>query len=135
MTDRETVRKLIEQAYEARDKGDIDGVMTAFHADGMFCLAGERKTLELAGTVEGHSNVREVMRGFIASFEFIKRDILSMIIDGDRAAVHSRLKIRAAAKDVTFTTELVDLFEIADGKVRMLTEFADTALIKQVTTA
>ena len=135
MTERETVRKLIEQAYAARDRGDIDGVMAAFHANGKFCLAGERKTLELAGTVDGHSSVREAMRGFIAAFEFIKRDILSMIIDGDRAAVHSRLKIRAAAKDVTFTTELVDVFKIEDGKVMMLTEFADTALIKEVTTA
>ena len=135
MADRETVRKLIEQAYAARDKGDVDGVMTAFHADAVFCLAGERRTLELAGAVAGHSSVREAMCGFIAAFEFIKRDILSMIIDGDRAAVHSRLKIRATAKDVTFTTELVDLFKIEDGKVMMLTEFADTALIKEVTTA
>lgn len=135
MADRETVRKLIENAYAARDRGDIDGVMTAFHNDARFCLAGERNTLELAGAVEGHSNVREAMRGFIAAFEFVKRDILSMIIEGDRAAVHSRIRIRVVPKDTTVTTELVDLFKIEDGKVMMLTEFADTALIKQVTAA
>jgi ketosteroid isomerase-like protein len=135
MTDRDTVRKLIEEAYAARTRGDIDGVMTAFHADGVFCLAGDPKALALAGTVEGHSNVREAMSGFIASFEFIERDILSMIIEGDRAAVHSRLKMRAAATDRTFTTELVDLFKVEDGKVAMLMEFADTALIKEVSAA
>lgn len=135
MSDRETVRKLIEQAYAARDKGDIEGVMAAFHNDATFSLAGERKTLELAGTVEGHSSVRQAMGGFIAAFEFIKREVLNMIIEGDRAAVHSRVSIRVVAKGMTVTTELVDLFKIKDGKVLMLTEFADTALIKQVTAA
>jgi ketosteroid isomerase-like protein len=133
MTDRETIRKLIEQAYAARNQGDIDGVMTAFHSDCTFCLAGDPKALPLAGAVQGQTSVREAMSGFIASFEFIERDILSMIIEGNRAAVHSRLKMRAVAKDRTFTTELVDLFQVEDGKVTMLMEFADTALIKEVT--
>ena len=133
MADRETIRKLIEQAYAARDTGDIDGLMSAFRTDGVFHLAGEQKTLTLAGATEGHLSIREAMIAFIAAFEFIKRDIVSMIIEGDRAAVQSRLKIRAVAKNMTFTTELVDIFKIEDEKILTLIEFADTALIKEVT--
>ena len=135
MADRETVRKLIEQAYAARASGDINGVMAAFHANGAFELAGAKTALALAGAVEGHSGVREALTGFIANFEFIKRDIVSMIIDGDRAAVHSRLEMRFVPTNKTFTTELVDVFKIQDGKIRELVEFADTALIKEITSA
>jgi ketosteroid isomerase-like protein len=133
MADREAIRKLIEQAYAARDSGDVNGVMAAFHANGAFELAGAKTTLALAGAVEGHPGVRETMARFVATFEFIKRDVVSMIIDGDRAAVHSRLKIRFIPKDSTFTSDVVDVFRIQDGKILELVEFADTALIKEIT--
>lgn len=135
MTDRDTIRKLIEQAYAARGDGDIKGVMAGYHADGVFELAGDKNALPLAGVVKGHADVHQAMAGFIAAFEFIKRDIVSMLIDGDRAAVHSRLEIRLIPKDVTVTTELVDMFRFRDGKIVELVEFADTALIKQLTEA
>ena len=135
MADRETIRRLIEEAYAARSSGDIKGVMAGYHADGTFELAGEKRTLALAGAVEGHANVQEAMTGFIANFEFIKRDIICMIIDGDRAAVQSRLRIRWVKTDTTVTTDLVDLFKFKDGKIVELVEFADTALIKELTEA
>ena len=133
MTDREAMRKLVEQAYADRDSGNIDGVMAAFHADAVFELVGDNKVLALAGAVRSHPNVREAMTGFIGAFQFIKRDIISFIADGDRAAVHCRLTIRFVPKDLTFTTELTDLFKFQDGKIAELVEFADTALIKHIT--
>ena len=133
MADREMMRKLVEQAYAERARGNIEGVMAAFHADAVFELVGEKKVLALAGAVRSHPNVREAMTQFIAHFEFIKRDIISFIADGDRAAVHSRLTIRFVPKDMTFTTELTDLFKFQDGKIIELVEFADTALIKEIT--
>ena len=133
MTDRETMRKLIEQAYAERASGNLEGVMAAFHADAVFELVGDNKVLALAGAVRGHPNVREAITGFIGAFEFIKRDIISFIADGDRAAVHSRLTIRFVPRDITFTTELTDLFRFQDGKIAELVEFADTALLKELT--
>jgi hypothetical protein len=38
--DREAVKALIEQAYEARRTEDIDGLMGVFHPGGRFVLAG-----------------------------------------------------------------------------------------------
>ncbi|MBR1229526.1 nuclear transport factor 2 family protein [Bradyrhizobium sp. AUGA SZCCT0176] len=131
MADREAMRKLVEQAYADRGSGNIEGLMSAFHADAVFELAGEPKVLALAGTVRSHPNVREAMTGFIGAFQFIERDIIAFIADGDRAAVHSRLTMRF--KDITFTTELTDLFKFQDGKIIELVEFADTALIKEIT--
>jgi ketosteroid isomerase-like protein len=55
-----------------------------------------------------------------------------MVIDGERAAVHSRVKIKYVPRGMTFTTDLLDLFHFNDGKIVELVEFADTALVKDL---
>jgi ketosteroid isomerase-like protein len=72
------------------------------------------------------------MTALIAVFDFINRDIISMVIDGERVAVHSRVKIRFVSRDRTFTTDLLDSFHFRDGKIVELLEFADTALIRDL---
>jgi ketosteroid isomerase-like protein len=135
MTDRRTIEALVKQAYSARDKGEVDGLMEAFHPDGSFELAGATAILPVAGAVQGHPNVRASMAGFVAAFEFIEREILSFVVDGQRAAVHCRLKVRFIPKDAVVTTDVLDLFKFEDGKVAELVEFADTALIKDLISA
>jgi ketosteroid isomerase-like protein len=130
MASREAMIDTIYRVYDARGKGDIEGVMAGFHPDGVFELKGEKDILEVAGAVQGYPNVRAVITGLIEAFEFLERDIVDTIVEGDRAAVHSRLKIRFVPKDVVFTTELLDKFRFEDGKIIELVEFADTALIK-----
>jgi ketosteroid isomerase-like protein len=133
MADREAMRTLIEEAYAARGRGDVNGLMSAFHTDGMFELKGEKRIFQLAGVINGPPNIREAMTGFIAAFEFTDRKILHVIIECDDACVRSRLQIRYVPKNERFTTEVVDLFKFKDGKIAELVEFADTALINQIT--
>jgi ketosteroid isomerase-like protein len=132
MADREAIIAMIYRAYDARGKGDIEGCMAAFHPNAVFELKGEKDVLEVAGAVQGHRDVRAALTGFIATFEFMKRDIIEALVEGDRAAVHSRLKIRFIPKDVVFTSDVLDTFRFEDGKIIELVEFADTALIKSV---
>jgi ketosteroid isomerase-like protein len=132
MAKRETLRRMIEEAYEARARGDVDKIMNAFHADGMFELVGDKKALSLTGAFKGQPSVRAAMTGFTSSFEFISREIVSMIVEGDDASVRSRLQVRFIPKDKKFTTEVVDLIKFKDGKIVELVEFADTALIKEI---
>jgi ketosteroid isomerase-like protein len=135
MADREAVRQIIEGAYAARGKGDVAGVMAHFHTDASFELVGDTKLLSVAGASRGHTNLVQTMTQLSEAFEFLKRDYISFLVDGDRAAVHSRVTIHFVPKDHTFTTEILDLFKIRDGKVIELVEFADTALIKHLTSA
>jgi ketosteroid isomerase-like protein len=132
MTDREATRALIVGAYAARDRGDVEGLMSAFHPDAVFQLMGAKTALEVAGAVRGHTNVRASLGGFIEAFKFDKREIISFVIDGERAAVHSRFDATFIPKNRTFMNEVLDLFKFADGKIIELLEFADTALIKDV---
>jgi ketosteroid isomerase-like protein len=122
----------IHRAYDARGRGDIEGLMAEFHKDAVFELKGERKLLQVAGTVEGQSKVRATLAGLIEAFEFLKRDIVDTVVEGDRAAVHSRLEIRFVPKDTVFVTDVLDMFRFESGKIIQLVEFADTALVKSV---
>jgi ketosteroid isomerase-like protein len=132
MTNREAMRALIEKAYAARAEGNVKALVAAFHSNGVFELAGNRDALTIAGAVEGHAGLEQAMTNYIAAFEFRKREILSFVAEGDRAAVHSRLTVRFVPKDKTFTTDVLDLFTFKDGKIGELVEFADTALIKEI---
>ena len=78
---------------------------------------------------EGHSAVREGMDKFISTFEFVERHILSELVEGDRAVVHSRIKVRFRPKNSEYKTEVLDLFRFQNEKIIELIEFADTALI------
>jgi ketosteroid isomerase-like protein len=132
MMDRGAIEALIGQAYAARKEGDIEGLMSAFHPDAVFELAGSKELLAVAGATQGHQDIRTAMTGFIAAFDFTHRDIISITTDGERAAVHSRLTVKFVPGGRTFSSDLVDLFRFKDGKIIELLEFADTALIKDV---
>jgi ketosteroid isomerase-like protein len=132
MASREAMIEAIYRAYDARGRGDIEGIMAAFHPNAVFELKGEKDLLEVAGAVQGQPNLRAAMTGFIETFEFVKRDIVDVIVEGDRAVVHSRVEIRFIPKDVVVTTDILDTFRFEDGKIAELLEFADTALIKSL---
>lgn len=105
VADREIIRALIEQTYEARRIGDIEATVAAFHPDGKFELVGSKALTAAAGTAQGHAELRATVAGLIASFEFVRRDFVAIVIDGERAAVHSRVKLRFIAKDRMIMTD------------------------------
>jgi ketosteroid isomerase-like protein len=135
MTSRDEMLQTIMIAYKAREEGNIDGLMAAFHPHVVFELKGDKRMLEVAGTVEGHANVRAALSQFIEGFQFKKRDILEEIVEGNRVAVHSRLEVLFVPKNKSFTSDVLDIFRFEGGKIVKLVEFTDTALIKNVVTA
>jgi ketosteroid isomerase-like protein len=132
MGNRETMLELIGRAYAARGRGDLDELMTAFHPEAVFTLVGDKRTLEVTGSVQGRRSLREALAGFIATFDFVQREILSEVVEGDRAAVHSRLVVRYTPTGATHTTDVIDLFKFRDGQIIELVESADNALIKDM---
>jgi ketosteroid isomerase-like protein len=132
MANRETMLEIIRSAYAARGRGDLEGLMSAFHPTAAFTLVGDKKALDVVGSVQGHAGLRDALGGYIANFEFGKRDILSELVEGNRAVVHSRLVVCYKPKNKVWTTEVLDLFKFQDGKIIELIEFTDTAQIKDM---
>jgi ketosteroid isomerase-like protein len=107
--------------------------MAIFHPDGKFELAGSKEHTAAAGSAQGHQELRTTLVGLVATFQFVQRDTISILIDGDRAAVRSHVVLRFNPKDKTMTTEFLDLWKLENGKIVELVEFVDTALVNELT--
>lgn len=132
MAQREEMLALVRRAYAARDNDDAEGLVAAFHPKGQFALMGDKAALELTGSVEGHASLRGAFSKFIEDFGFEGREILAELVDGDRIAIHSRVDVRYRPTGKVFSTEILDLFRLQDGKIVELIEFADTAQVKMM---
>jgi ketosteroid isomerase-like protein len=128
MTDRSQVETLLTNAYAARKRGDIDALCACFTEKPSFIMAGARETSPIAVQCADGTTFRTVMSGMIATFEWLDQQILAMIIDGSKVAVHWRGRIRSTLTGDEVVTELVDVITVKDGKIQSLVEFADTAL-------
>jgi hypothetical protein len=51
MTSRDEMLQTIMRAYKAREEGNIEGLMAAFHPHAVFELKGDKSMLEVAGAV------------------------------------------------------------------------------------
>jgi ketosteroid isomerase-like protein len=132
MGHREEMLDVIKRAYAARGDGDAKGLVAAFHPEGLFNLVGDKSALHLTGSVQGHQPLLGAFGQFIEHFDFEKREILTEVVEGNNAAIRSRLVIRYRPNGKVFSTEVLDLFKFQDGKIIELVEFADTAQVKAV---
>jgi ketosteroid isomerase-like protein len=132
MASRQAMIEVIERAYEARNNGAIDALMAEFHPKAVFELKGDKSALSVVGRAEGEANVRAALGQLIGAFDFLQREIRETIVEGDRAIVHSRLKIKFVPSGQIFDTDVLDSIKFEDGKIVELVEFADTALIKDL---
>lgn len=132
MMERAAIETLLERAYEARRTGDLEGTISVFHPDAQLTLAGSKETSPIAGVSRGHEELRATLKELIANFQFVNREIISIIVENDRAAVHSRVTLRFVPKNKIATTELVDLWKFEGGKATEFLEFVDTALVNDL---
>jgi ketosteroid isomerase-like protein len=128
MTDRAEIERIIRAAYAARKIGDLDALGKTFAKDARFRLAGSSDVSPVAVKAEGVKNLQAVLKELITVFEWVDQEILSMVVEGNKAAVHWRGTIRSTATGETVRTELFDLFEIDAGRISSFVEFCDTAL-------
>ncbi len=128
MTDRADIERIIQAAYAARKSGDLGAIGRLFARDARFQLAGSPAASPVAAIAEGVKSLQSVLKEMITVFEWVDQEILSLVVEGGKAAVHWRGTIRSTATGETVRTELVDLFEIEEGRISSLVEFCDTAL-------
>jgi ketosteroid isomerase-like protein len=122
MSSREDIERTLRDAYAARQRGDLDALGELFAPRARF-LAGSSAS-PIAALVEGAEQYRPLLAGMIKTFEVL----VSTLIDGSKAAVQWRAKMRSAVTGETVETDLFDLIEMEDGRIKSFFEFCDTAL-------
>ena len=87
MTDRLDIERLLRELYAARVRGDLDGVCRAFTNDATLQIAGAGNVSPIGVKSSGVVQFRSLLGLLIKSFKLSEQTILSIIVDGEKAAV------------------------------------------------
>ena len=124
MIERVEIERLLLELYAARVRGDLAAVCAKFTNDANFQVAGASSNASpIAMKAVGVSEFRPLLAIMIKSFKLTEQTILTMLIDGTKAAVHWRAKVHSRITGTTVLTELVDLVEVKNGRIGSYTEF------------
>src|SRR5947209_13341438 len=115
--DRQNSERLLRDLYAARASGDLAGVYDKFLPGARFQITGASHSTPLAVTAVGAKEYRPLLAIMIKTFKLTDQEIVSLVIDGSKAAVHWRAKIFSRLTGTTVLTELVDVIEIRDGRI------------------
>src|SRR5216683_4195655 len=123
MMDRLKIDRLLRDLYAARVRGDLDAVCRSFLNDARFEIAGASHASPIAVTSVGVDKFRPLLALMIRTFKISDQSILSIIIEGMKAAVHWRATVHSRITGTTIETELVDLIEVRDDHIASYIEF------------
>lgn len=123
MIDRQETERLLRDLYKARVSGDVKGVYDKFSPDARFQIAGASHSTPVAVTAVGAGEYRPLLAIMIKTFKLSDEQIISLLIDGTKAAVHWRAQIFSRLTGTSVLTELVDMIEIRDGRIGTYIEF------------
>jgi ketosteroid isomerase-like protein len=128
MMDRATIEAILRDAYAARVRGDVEATVGFFTDDAVFALAGASHASPVALRCTDCEALRGAMAGLVQAFEFKDHEILSLVIEGEKAAAHTRVRVRSTVTGEEETTEMADFVTFRNGKIVSFVEFCDTAL-------
>ena len=94
-----------------------------FSDDGTFQIAGASDGKPIAVNANGLAEFRPWLSVMVKAFRLSDYALLSLVVDGNRAAVHWRVRILSKITGVTIPTELVDLVEVRADRIASYTEF------------
>lgn len=129
MTDRASIEALLDKLYAARIADDVDAMMACIDDKATMRQPADPCWGSHFAACEGATDIRSAMKMLVEAWDFVELERLTTLIDGDKAAVHSRLKARFKPTGKVVDTELYDLWTIKGGKVTAMVEFTDTAMI------
>jgi ketosteroid isomerase-like protein len=127
MSGREEIERVLDQAYAARARQDLDGMLECFHPDARFHANGSD-----APALDRPSQ-RAAIGGILETFQLLDFQQQCRVIDPPRAVVHWRGRFKANNTGHTADADVLDLIEVRDGRIAALTTFFDTALSQQLT--
>jgi ketosteroid isomerase-like protein len=130
--DRAQIKAIIDKAYTARKAGDVEALVGMFRPDADFRVAGAPETFPVAASARGAAEIRERVRGFVQTFQFLELEPLDLIIEGDKAARRWRAKIRHVPSGKVREMEAGDIWTFKDGRVASLVQFVDTAMVAEL---
>lgn len=123
MTDRVQVEQLVRELHAARVEGNLERLCGLYSEEARLRIAGTSDGKPIAVAATGISEIRPWLSILVKTFRLTQYTILSLSVDGSRAAAHWRVDIHSKITGVVVPTELVDLIDVRGGRISSHTEF------------
>jgi ketosteroid isomerase-like protein len=123
MTERRQVEKLVRELHAARLEGSLERLCACFSPDARLRIAGSSDGKPIAIAASGITQIRPWLGILVKTFRLSGYQLLSLTIEGTRAAAHWRVDIHSKITGAMVATELVDLIEVRDERIGSYTEF------------
>lgn len=123
MTSRSAIDDLLRGLYAARVRGDLQGVCALFAPDARFEIAAASQGNPIAVNSHGAGEFRPLLTLLMRTFRITDQVILSMLIDGSKAAVHWRANVYSRITGAIVPTEFMDMVEVQSGSISSYIEF------------
>jgi hypothetical protein len=121
----QATRALIERFLEARANNDAATLAELLADDAAWYAPASAKMGPFKGRDADVKSLTGGAAGAILDVATIKRDVRSVIVDGDRAVVQQRLTATARNGN-DYANEYCWVYTCHDGAVQLLEEYADT---------
>lgn len=122
----EALRARLNTLYAAFKLGQIDFILNALHDDIEYVSYAPIKLLPFLGHLRGKSAVAEMLRCSHDFFEYYSMEPVSMVLEGDRAAVILFVRTISRSTGRSVQLPLAQFLRFRDGKIAEIREFMDT---------
>jgi ketosteroid isomerase-like protein len=123
VTERAAAERIVRELHQARVRGDLAGMCGLFAAAGRFEIAGASADKPIAIRAQSLAEFKPWLAMMTKVFRLSDYELISLLVDGERLAAHWRVSIFSKVTGATVPTELVDLIELADGRIKSYNEF------------
>ena len=123
MISRAEFEKLLHKLYAARTAGHLDELCGMFAADAVFEMSGASHAKPVAIRTTGSAEFRPWLALLLKTFRVTDQQLLTVIIDGCKAAVRWRANIHSKITGARVLTDLVDLIEVDNDRITSYIEF------------
>ena len=134
MTAKHDMKKLVEEIYAVRDRGDIEGTLALIGEGCTFRMAGNTRLAPFSTEASGHA-FRQALTQLITVWDLSNIKTSGIYVDEDEHMVfaHREGEVRHIPSGVSFHTEFVDKIHFRDGKPVKIVEFVDTLQVAETT--
>lgn len=123
MTERRQVEELLQALHEARLEANLEQLCSLFSSDARLRIQGTSDGKPIAIEARGAEQIRPWLSVLVKTFRLRDYRLLSLTIEGERAAAHWQVNIHSKITGAQIPTELVDLIEVRDGRIADYVEF------------
>jgi ketosteroid isomerase-like protein len=127
--------KIVQEAYAAFLKGDIQGVLALVTDDVEWVIPGPVGMLPTAGTYRGKDGVVKFFSILDESEQIEVFEPKEFIAQGDKVVATVNFRSRPKATNIPVEDELVHIFTLRDGKIARFREYFDTVRAVEAHTA